>query len=109
MLEPEKEPDNIIEFKPRDPNEMPIERKLRGYDEHKHGRLQVDLENRIIICRICGESIGPWAAIISILNGMETVKYKYRAVQEWEEKKRKEFEIKQKKRAARREMGGTML
>lgn len=107
MSEPEaKVPDNILQFKSRPEHESPITRKRPEWDAHKHARLKIDFENRVIKCGLCNESIGPWAALIAIEHSFSEITYKYKAVKEWEEKRHAEFLKKEKKREEKR---GPML
>jgi ribonuclease PH len=101
----------ILEFKPRPEHESPIERKSNWF-EHKHGRLLIDFENRVILCRLCGQSIGPWAALLAIQESFSEITYKYKAVKEHEEKSRAEAKKRQEKwqkKNEERRKGGAML
>lgn len=100
------EPDNILQFKPRPEHEPPIERK-QHWLEHKHGRLLIDFENRIVTCRLCDQSIGPWAALLAIQESFSEITYKYKAVKEHEEKSR--AEAKKRHEKWQKKHGGTML
>lgn len=103
-------PDNIIAFKPRDPNEMPLEIDRWGlkFGEHKHGRLLISLEKGIVVCRLCEKEVSAWQALVIVADTFAMIRSKAEKIENWEKQQRDKYAAAEKRRQERANGGGNV-
>jgi hypothetical protein len=94
----ESDPDNILPFRVRDPNEPLVEFDRYKYGTHEHGRFLLNERAGTVLCQRCNKYMDPFVALCITAEQWRDQDYKFKAIQEYDLRQKKKREADRLKR-----------